>query len=201
MSFSLPGGSARWKVGRASLIVGTRRCTPDGADLAYQLAYDLSSAGVCVVSGLALGVDGAAHAGALAAVRELQAGTLTVRPGRRLHRGGGGERGRRRLPQASYWVVERGCRPRSSRLGDPARMPRTSVAVPVPQPGHRRSGPHGGRGGVPRRRRVLAHRRRRSAAGHRGRRRTWFGAQLGLGGHQHVAPRRRHAGTRRPGRP
>jgi DNA processing protein len=61
-------------------VVGTRRCTPDGADLAYQLAYDLSSAGVCVVSGLALGVDGAAHAGALAAVRDLQAGAFQSGP-------------------------------------------------------------------------------------------------------------------------
>jgi DNA processing protein len=57
-------------------VVGTRRCTPDGADLAYQLAYDLSSAGVCVVSGLALGIDGAAHAGALAAVRDLRTAAL-----------------------------------------------------------------------------------------------------------------------------
>lgn len=55
-------------------IVGTRRCTPDGAATAYQLAYELSMAGVCVVSGLALGIDGAAHAGALAAVRDLEKG-------------------------------------------------------------------------------------------------------------------------------
>jgi DNA processing protein len=53
-------------------IVGTRRCTPDGAAAAYQLSYDLSIVGVCVVSGLALGIDGAAHAGALAAVRDLE---------------------------------------------------------------------------------------------------------------------------------
>jgi DNA protecting protein DprA len=38
--------------------------------VAYQLGYDLCSAGVVVVSGLALGIDGAAHAGALAAVRD-----------------------------------------------------------------------------------------------------------------------------------
>jgi DNA processing protein len=51
-------------------VIGTRRCTPDGAAATYQLGYDLSSAGVCIVSGLALGIDGAAHAGALAAVRD-----------------------------------------------------------------------------------------------------------------------------------
>jgi DNA processing protein len=51
-------------------VIGTRRCTPEGAAVAYQLGYDLSCAGVCVVSGLAIGIDGAAHAGALAAARE-----------------------------------------------------------------------------------------------------------------------------------
>lgn len=57
-------------------LVGTRRCTPDGAAAAYELAYDLSRAGVCVVSGLALGIDGAAHAGALAAVRDREGADL-----------------------------------------------------------------------------------------------------------------------------
>jgi DNA processing protein len=51
-------------------VIGTRRCTPEGATVAHQLGYDLSRAGVCVVSGLALGIDGAAHAGALAWVRD-----------------------------------------------------------------------------------------------------------------------------------
>ena len=53
-------------------IVGTRRCTPDGAAAAYKLAYDLSRSGACVISGLALGIDAAAHAGALAAARDLE---------------------------------------------------------------------------------------------------------------------------------
>jgi DNA processing protein len=51
-------------------VVGTRRCTPDGLEVAYALGYDLSVAGVAVVSGLAAGIDGAAHAGALAAVEQ-----------------------------------------------------------------------------------------------------------------------------------
>jgi DNA processing protein len=46
-------------------IVGTRRCTRYGHDLAVELGHDLASAGVRVVSGLALGIDGAAHRGAL----------------------------------------------------------------------------------------------------------------------------------------
>ncbi len=46
-------------------IVGTRRATPDGRAVAFELGRDLAAAGICVVSGLALGIDGAAHTGAL----------------------------------------------------------------------------------------------------------------------------------------
>jgi DNA processing protein len=46
-------------------IVGTRRCTHYGQDVARQLARDLAARGICVLSGLALGIDAAAHAGAL----------------------------------------------------------------------------------------------------------------------------------------
>ena len=46
-------------------IVGTRRCTHYGRDVARELARDLATSGICVVSGLALGIDAAAHAGAL----------------------------------------------------------------------------------------------------------------------------------------
>jgi DNA processing protein len=48
-------------------VVGTRAPSEDGRRLAYRLATELGAAGVCVVSGLALGIDAAAHAGALAA--------------------------------------------------------------------------------------------------------------------------------------
>jgi len=47
-------------------IVGTRRATRYGIDVANEFARELSLAGVSVVYGLALGIDGAAHAGALA---------------------------------------------------------------------------------------------------------------------------------------
>ena len=53
--------------GRRVAIVGTRRCTRYGRDVAFELGRDLAAAGVRVVSGLALGIDGAAHRGALAA--------------------------------------------------------------------------------------------------------------------------------------
>lgn len=46
-------------------IVGSRNPTPQGQANARQFAHALGQAGVCVVSGLALGVDGAAHEGAL----------------------------------------------------------------------------------------------------------------------------------------
>ena len=48
-------------------IVGTRNATRSGIDTARALGRDLAAAGVAVVSGLALGVDGAAHVGALTA--------------------------------------------------------------------------------------------------------------------------------------
>ncbi len=51
----------------AVAIVGTRRCTPTGRSVAMELGAGLAQAGVTVVSGLALGIDGAAHRGALAA--------------------------------------------------------------------------------------------------------------------------------------
>jgi DNA processing protein len=46
-------------------IVGARRCSPAGSELARSIARDLSTAGIAVVSGLARGIDSAAHQGAL----------------------------------------------------------------------------------------------------------------------------------------
>ena len=46
-------------------IVGARRATPYGEAVAERLAADLSMAGVVILSGLALGVDAAAHRGAI----------------------------------------------------------------------------------------------------------------------------------------
>ncbi len=55
-------------------VVGSRNPTAQGADNARAFAAALSAQGLVVVSGLALGIDGAAHAGAL----EGGVGTLAV---------------------------------------------------------------------------------------------------------------------------
>jgi DNA processing protein len=49
----------------AVAVVGARRATQYGLTVAHDVGRGLSAAGVTVVSGLALGVDAAAHAGAL----------------------------------------------------------------------------------------------------------------------------------------
>lgn len=57
-------------------VVGTRRPTREAVEFTEQLALELSEAGVVVVSGGAVGIDTAAHQGALRS----GAGTLVVAP-------------------------------------------------------------------------------------------------------------------------
>jgi DNA processing protein len=52
---------------RAVAVVGARSCSPYGAQVARRLGRELAAAGLVVVSGLARGVDGEAHRGALEA--------------------------------------------------------------------------------------------------------------------------------------
>ncbi|HEV8392065.1 MAG TPA: DNA-processing protein DprA [Dongiaceae bacterium] len=58
-------------------IVGARNASGNGQKLARDLAQGLAAAGWCVVSGLARGIDGAAHLGALSAGPG-KAGTIAV---------------------------------------------------------------------------------------------------------------------------
>lgn len=51
--------------GQAIAIVGTRKPTPYGTAITLELAEKLAKRGVTIISGLALGVDGIAHQGAL----------------------------------------------------------------------------------------------------------------------------------------
>ena len=56
------------RVQQALAMVGSRNPTPQGAENARAFACSLAASGLTVVSGLALGVDGAAHEGALQGV-------------------------------------------------------------------------------------------------------------------------------------
>jgi DNA processing protein len=77
----------------AVAVVGARRASPYGADVARALGRGIASAGVTVISGMALGIDSSAHEGALA----IGGPTVAVLPGpahrpypasnRLLHRG------------------------------------------------------------------------------------------------------------------
>ena len=63
----------KWPVPeRMDAVVGTRRCSPYGSRIAREVASRISESRVAVLSGGALGIDGAAHAGAL------EAGGVTV---------------------------------------------------------------------------------------------------------------------------
>jgi len=81
-------------------VVGARRADAYGREVARQLASQLAAAGICVVSGLALGIDGAAHRGALDVERGLTTAVL----------GGGADRcyPRKHLPIYRE-IVDRGC--------------------------------------------------------------------------------------------
>lgn len=46
-------------------IVGARRCTKYGEEVAYRTAYELAKKGIVVVSGMAYGIDACAHRGCL----------------------------------------------------------------------------------------------------------------------------------------
>src|SRR5262245_17623796 len=67
----LRGASDAWPE-RSVAMVGARAATRYGTELARRIAGDLARLGIVVVSGLARGIDAAAHRGAL------EAGGVTV---------------------------------------------------------------------------------------------------------------------------
>ena len=60
----LYGNSALLKMTSVAMV-GSRAATSYGRRVGWKIARDLAAAGICVVSGLALGIDAAAHSGAL----------------------------------------------------------------------------------------------------------------------------------------
>ncbi len=58
-------GHLRWLNHPSIAMVGSRNATPQGERNAENFAENLCTQGLCVVSGMALGIDGAAHRGAL----------------------------------------------------------------------------------------------------------------------------------------
>jgi DNA processing protein len=85
------GSPAALPQGEAVAIVGSRRATPYGLEVSTSLGRSLTGAGVPVVSGMALGIDSAAHLGALEAtpaappVAVLAGGAETAYPARMRH--------------------------------------------------------------------------------------------------------------------
>ena len=78
------GDPAALEARAAVAIVGTRRATEHGRAVAARLATNLAAVGACVVSGLAVGIDGAAHAAAVRAggstVAVIGSGHATLHP-------------------------------------------------------------------------------------------------------------------------
>jgi DNA processing protein len=59
------GGEIELLTRPAVAVVGARSCSPYGREVARSLARELAAAGLVVISGLARGIDGEAHRGAL----------------------------------------------------------------------------------------------------------------------------------------
>ena len=72
------GAAPLLEMGHCLAMVGSRHPTAQGADNARQFARALAGMGWTVVSGLAAGIDAAAHQGALEAVPPAQTGSLSA---------------------------------------------------------------------------------------------------------------------------
>ena len=63
---------------KALAVVGSRNSNAQGVENVHHLSCGLSQLGLCIVSGLALGIDAAAHRVALSKVQNTQASCATI---------------------------------------------------------------------------------------------------------------------------
>src|SRR4051794_17180382 len=121
-------GDADLLRGPSVAIIGARNASANGCVLARRIAADLARAGIVVVSGLARGIDTAAHEGALQAggttVAAVAGGVDTVYPPEN-------EDLMARIVQAGAVVSERP--PRAGGRGQD--LPRPHPVIPRPSPG------------------------------------------------------------------
>ena len=71
-------GNLHWLNHLSIAMVGSRSATPQGEKNAEDFSMSLCNHGLCVVSGMALGIDGAAHRGALKASGQARGATIAV---------------------------------------------------------------------------------------------------------------------------
>ena len=58
-------GNLNCLMGKCIAVVGSRKASPQGVDVTVRICRELSDAGVTIISGLAMGIDAAAHEGCL----------------------------------------------------------------------------------------------------------------------------------------
>ena len=171
--------------GEAVTVVGARRATTYGREVARELGSELAAAGIVVVSGLAFGIDACAHRGRARnglTVAVLGCGADVAYPA--AHR--------------SLW----------RRIGEnglvlselPPGNRRLALDLPGPQPDHGRARRDDGRRRGGRALRLADHRRPGRGSRPRPGRRARPGRLPALGRAQQPARRRRPPGARRPGR-
>jgi DNA processing protein len=73
-------GQIHLSLGPAVSVVGSRNPTPQGRQTAMQFGRALAKTGICVVSGMALGIDGASHQGALQSLSPHGASSFPAMP-------------------------------------------------------------------------------------------------------------------------
>ena len=174
-------------------VVGTRRATRYGLGMAAQLGADLTAAGVAVVSGLAPGIDTAAHEGATAArLAALDTGGPPV--------GVVAGSARDALPRRARPDSGSGWPNAASCCRSRRRAPPSPLALPPAPPDPGRAGRRGGGGRVPRPRRPSTRGAVRRPARRLGGGGARIGPQSGIGRDQRPVGRRLFRGARRGGR-